>query len=175
MGQLHAIKQETFDVPGMINVDPKGFERAVDVFREAQGTLYMARGANHPRFGYLESWLLPELDLRVNIFHHREDHPLEYYIDIAAITHTGGVWHTRDLYVDLICVPGEPCHVDDLDELTGCIEEGLISAEEATRALEATTRAVSGIARCGDDPMEWLRTRGHALNWAEYVELTPAG
>ncbi|MCZ9308938.1 DUF402 domain-containing protein [Corynebacterium uberis] len=176
MGKLHAIKRETFDVSRAINIDPKGFERAVDTYREAAWGLYMARGANHPRFGYLESWLLPELDLRVNIFHHRAPRPFEYYIDVAAITRTAQVWHTRDLYVDLICVPGQPVTVDDLDELSDALAAGLISPEEGTRALKATTRAIDGIARCGDDPMAWLSSLGVELEWArpENLELTPA-
>ena len=61
---LHPVKQETFDTATRTNTDPKGFLREVDTFKVTDFGLYMARGANHPEFGYLESWLLPELGLR---------------------------------------------------------------------------------------------------------------
>ena len=67
MVDLHPVKSETFLVPERINIDPKGFKRAVDTYTETDFGLYMARGADHPDFGYLESWLLPELNLRVSI------------------------------------------------------------------------------------------------------------
>ena len=69
---LHPVKQETFDTMSKTNTDPKGYLRDVDTFTVTDFGLYMARGANHPKFGYLESWLLPELNLRANIFHFRE-------------------------------------------------------------------------------------------------------
>lgn len=58
---LHPVKQETFDMASNTNTDPKGYLREVDTFRVTDFGLYMARGANHPKFGYLESWLLPKL------------------------------------------------------------------------------------------------------------------
>lgn len=175
---LHPIKQETFDTAEAVNVDPKGFLRAVDTYTVTDFGLYMARGANHPRFGYLESWLLPQLGLRANVFHFREgvDARQDYYIDIAAIDADPErkVWHTRDLYVDLVSVTGEPVDVLDIDELAAACSAGLISAEEAERAIETTLRAVEGITRNGDDPMTWLRSLGIELTWADEVELTPA-
>lgn len=69
---LHPVKKETFNTTEHINVDPKGYLREVDSYKVTDFGLYMARGANHPRFGYLESWLLPKLSLRANIFHFRE-------------------------------------------------------------------------------------------------------
>ena len=66
---LHPVKVEFFDTATDVNTDPKGYLRSVETYRETDFGLYMARGANHPRFGYLESWLLPDLGLRVNKFH----------------------------------------------------------------------------------------------------------
>ena len=79
------MKQETFDTTSKINTDPKGFLREVDIFRVTDFGLYMARGANHPKFGYLESWLLPTLGPRANIFHFREDVDVhqDFYIDVV--------------------------------------------------------------------------------------------
>lgn len=173
---LHPVKQETFNTADNINVDPKGFLREVDTYRVTDFGLYMARGANHPRFGYLESWLLPDLGLRANIFHFREgvDVEQDYYFDVADITVEGDVWTTRDLYIDLVSTSGEPVDVLDIDELAAATSTGLISAEEAERAMERTLTAVEGITRYSDDAMAWLRTQGMDLTWAEHVELVPA-
>ncbi len=48
MVDLHPVKSETFLVPERINIDPKGFKRAVDTYTETDFGLYMARGADHP-------------------------------------------------------------------------------------------------------------------------------
>lgn len=173
---LHPVKEETFNTSDRINIDPKGFLREVDTFRLTDFGLYMARGANHPKFGYLESWLLPRLGLRANIFHFRSgvDERQDYYFDIADINVNGCVWSTRDLYVDLVSNIGEPIDVLDIDELAAATSAGLITAEDAERAIDATLAAVEGITRHDDDPMEWLRTLGIELTWADNVELVPA-
>lgn len=173
---LHPVKQETFDTTSKTNTDPKGFLRDVDTFKVTDFGLYMARGANHPKFGYLESWLLPELKLRANIFHFREgvDVEQDYYFDIADIDVEGEVWRTRDLYVDLVAVQGEAINVLDIDELAAATSAGLITAEDAEKAIDATLNAVEGITRHDDDAMEWLRAQGIELTWAEEVELAPA-
>ena len=68
----HPLKVEVFDVPAMTNTDPKGFVRAVDEYRATDYGLYMSRSTpGHDKFFWLESWLLPNLDLRANIFHFR--------------------------------------------------------------------------------------------------------
>ena len=173
---LHPVKQETFNTAENINIDPKGFLREVDTYKETEFGLYMARGANHPRFGYLESWLLPELGLRANIFHFREgvEAHQDFYFDIADIDNKDGVWTTRDLYVDLVSNTGEPIDVLDIDELAAATSAGFISAEEAERAMDRTLVAVEGITRYGDDSMAWLRALGIELSWADSVTLTPA-
>ena len=145
---LHPVKQETFDTAANINTDPKGFLREVDTFRVTDFGLYMGRGADHPEFGYLESWLLPELGLRANIFHFRE-----------------GAGRKQDFYFD----------VADIDELAAATSAGFITAEDAEKAIDVTLAAVEGITRHGDDAMEWLRAQGIELTWADNVELTPAG
>ncbi|EEI17450.1 DUF402 domain-containing protein [Corynebacterium lipophiloflavum] len=173
---LHPVKQETFDTASKTNTDPKGFLREVDTFTVTDFGLYMARGANHPEFGYLESWLLPDLGLRANIFHFREgaERDQDFYFDVAHIAVDGAVWRTRDLYVDLVSLTGNPIAVLDIDELATATSAGLITAEEAEKAIEITLNAVEGITRHDDDAMQWLRTLGIDLTWAEDVELAPA-
>lgn len=157
-------------------MDPKGFLRAVDTYRVTDFGLYMGRGADHPQFGYLESWLLPSLGIRANIFHFRDgvDKKQDFYFDVADISVDGDVWTTRDLYVDLVSITGEPIDVLDIDELSAATSAGFITAEEAERAIDATLNAVEGITRNGDDAMEWLKAQGIELTWADKVELSPA-
>ncbi|WPF66949.1 MULTISPECIES: DUF402 domain-containing protein [unclassified Corynebacterium] len=173
---LHPVKQETFDLAAGINIDPKGFERRVDRFEVTDWGLYMARGANHPRFGYLESWLLPEWNLRANIFHFRPgvEAQQHLYIDVARISHREGVWRTRDLYVDLVSNPPTALEVLDLDELAAATHAGLISPEEAELAMSTTITAVAGSSRHGEDPQAWLKAQGVPLSWAPEVRLMPA-
>lgn len=172
---LHPVKEETFNTTERVNVDPKGYLREVDTYTVTDFGLYMARGANHPKFGYLESWLLPKLGLRANIFHFRDgvDERQDFYIDVAEIHREDDVWTTRDLYVDLISNTGEPIDVHDIDELSAATSAGLISAEDAEKAIDATLTAVEGITRYGDNAMEWLKALGMELTWADDVQLTP--
>lgn len=174
---LHPVKQETFNTADFTNTDPKGYLRHVDTYTETDFGLYMARGANHPRFGYLESWLLPGLNLRANIFHFRPGIEVEqdFYIDVAKIQRQGDEWITRDLYVDLVTTTGEPITVLDIDELSAATSAGLISAEEAELAIDATLNAVEGITRHGDDAMAWLAHCGIDLFWSDDITLSPEG
>ena len=157
----------------------------------------MARGADHPQFGYLESWLLPDLSLRVSIFHYRPgyERPQDYYIDIVDISRvdinnldavtstipqslsaeTTRAWHTRDLYVDIVSLTGKQVDVLDIDELAEATAEGLISAEHAEHAIEATLRAVEGITRHDDNVLAWLDSLNIPISWADpaTIELTP--
>lgn len=171
--ELHPVKVETFDTHAMINVDPKGFHRQVERFDVVEHGLYMARGADHPRFGYLESWLLPELHLRANIFHFRpgaNSERMQFYFDIATIEHRGSTWTTRDLYVDIVTRPQQPAEVWDLDELAAATAAGLLSARDSEIAMTATLNAVRGMDRYGD-PMAWLCAEGYELRWAKKVVL----
>lgn len=173
---LHPVKQETFDLAAGINTDPKGYARPVDRFEVTDWGLYMARGADHPRFGYLESWLLPAWHLRANIFHFRPgmEVPQHLYIDIAHISREGELWRTRDLYVDLVSNPPAPVAVLDLDELAAAAHAGLLDPAETELAMSATVAAVAGSSRHGEDPQEWLKAQGVTLTWAKEVRLSPA-
>lgn len=176
MGELHPIKRETFDTQAQINIDPKGFTRKVDVYREENGCLYMLRGADHPQFGALESWLIPQLGLRASIFHFRPgfERPQDFYFDVVRINHQDHIWETADYYIDLISLTGSPVEVVDIDELAAATSAHLIEPGEAEQAIEATLQAVDGITRNGDDAMAWLAKLGFPLTWADHVELTPA-
>lgn len=201
---MHPVKHETFATESKVNIDPKGFHRHVDSYRTTDFGLYMARGADHPQFGYLESWLLPKLSLRISIFHYRPgfERPQDFYIDIVEIKdavenklptaeNTAGeplpeeesattstvakvepAWHTRDLYVDIVSLTGHPVEVLDIDELAEATSQGLISADDAEHAIEATLRAVEGITRHNDDVLAWLRSLDMPISWAHPESFT---
>lgn len=204
MADLHKVKQETFDPARAINIDPKGYERAVDAYElspnqagtaqssitQPHPVLYMRRPTpGHPRFHYLESWLVPHLDLRLNKFHFFEgiEPTQDLYIDIAFIeindATAPATWHTRDLYVDVVthfpeapgqdsplptasCIPGTSSktkvQVLDLDELGEALLAGYITADEARRALNSTQRLLDGVQEHGS-VAEWLATQG--IHW----------
>lgn len=84
------------------------------------------------------------------------------------------VWTTRDLYVDLIWNNGNGIEVVDIDELAAATSAGLISAEDAEKAIEATLAAVEGITRHNDNPAQWLKSQGITIDWAQNVTLAPA-
>jgi uncharacterized protein len=158
-GLVHPPKIELFDVAGMTNTDPKGFVRAVDVYRQTDFGLYMARPLDgHPNIGYFRSWLLPEHGLRVGrwLAHpgQRLDH--DVYIDIVDIE-SGAVWRTTDLYLDLLVRDGKDLEVLDTDEVLAARSEGLLDDRTAQRAFERTFAAVEGIAAAGYDVEAWLK------------------
>lgn len=179
---LHAPKIETFDVRANINIDPKGFARTVDEYKViSHNCLYLRRGMDHPKFGYLESFLLPDENLRASIYHFRPEVRTEYvrYLDMVSIDRSpDGTWHTKDLYVDILKTPAEDGHeaeivVDDVDELIDAAVAGLVSRKEATDALETAFAARSGIGAHNDDVDAWLRSLGYPIEWASDVVLMP--
>ena len=60
----------------------------------------------------------------------------------------------------------------DIDELAASTSAGIITADEAERAIEATLTAVDGITRHDDNILEWLTSQGYPLTWADNVTLT---
>lgn len=175
MSAAHPPKTESFDIAGLSNTDPKGFIRQVDQWHQHDGMLYMARPADHPRFGYLESWLIPPLDLRVNRFHFRDGEGGRFagqdlYVDIALIDRDDLQWRTTDLYVDLVTYAGGRWEVLDLEELGDALLAGHIDATTAARALESSQRLINGMLDEGGVD-GWLTTQGFHLSWAEEVTL----
>ena len=175
MSDLHPPKVETFDLVNDTNTDPKGFLRTVDHWSRTDGMLYMARPADHPRFGYLESWLIPELDLRVNRFHFRKGEGGRFdgqdlYVDIALVEDAGDTWHTTDLYVDLVTYAGRKWEVLDLEELGDALLAGHVDAAAASRALHSSQRLINGMLDAGGVEA-WLDGVGFPLHWATDVQL----
>lgn len=167
MIDLHPVKTETFALDSQVNVDPKGISRPVDTFRVQRGALYMARPADHPRFHYVESWLIPELHIRVTRYQFRESitPPYALYVDIASVDSSHPRrWVTHDLYVDVTTHADGQIRVHDLHELSAAMAARFITQSEAELALDATQRVLDGIARHGTLE-RWLTAQGYPLPW----------
>ncbi len=73
----------------------------------------------------------------------------------------------------MIWYNGNGVEVVDIDELAAATSAGLISAEDAERAIEVTLAAVEGITRHNDSPAQWLKSQGITIDWAKNVTLVP--
>ncbi|WP_182349291.1 DUF402 domain-containing protein [Tomitella gaofuii] len=158
----HPPKHETFDLRGQTNTDPKGFVRPVDEYRVEAWGLYMARPADHERFHYLESWLLPDLGLRASVFHFTpgNEQDQDHYVDIGVFEDHGGRWTSEDHYLDLVVRTGTGTEVLDIDELFDAVAAGFLTAHAAENAVSRAFAAVDGIAAHGHDLTAWLAARG---------------
>lgn len=188
--KAHAPKVEFFDIAAQVNTDPKGFQRSVDEFRRlSPSRLYMRRGMDHPKFGYLESFLLADAGLRISIYHFRPGVRLEHvrYVDIVDIDRTDdNCWKVTDLYLDILQSPVDgdavaplpegaatEVLVEDVDELVAAHREGLISDDQTERAIERALHSRAAIAACGDSVDRWLSTLNLGQAWADHVVLSP--
>jgi uncharacterized protein len=170
--RIHRPKIEIFDIDAATNTDPKGLVRRVDEYRVESFGLYMAREVvGHPRIAYLESWLLPELGMRVTDFWHqpgtewREARDNDLYLDIADTVLAGRVWHTVDHYLDIALWTGRKLEVLDTDELVTALLAGLIDVATAQRAMLTTFHVVDRLAAHGYDLATWLHGMGIELRW----------
>ena len=165
---MHPPKHETFDLLARTNTDPKGFVRAVDEYRLCPWGLYMARPTpGRIQFHYLESWLLPHLGLRANVFHFNPgyERDQDHYLDVATITVGSDRWLTEDHYLDLVVRTGRGTELVDIDELLEAQRLGLLSTEAAEGAVRTAFTAVVGLAEHGHDLHAWLASTGVELSW----------
>lgn len=121
------------------------------------------------QFHYLESWLLPSLGLRANVFHFNPGHERDqdYYLDVAAITVADGRWETEDHYLDLVVKTGYRTDLIDIDELLEAHQHGLVSTAVAESALANAVSTASALATHGHDLGTWLSEAGMELRWRE--------
>ncbi len=165
---LHPPKRETFDLAARTNIDNKGIVRAVDEYVVQPWGLYMARPTpGRAQFHYLESWLLPTLGLRANVFHFNPGHERDqdYYLDIGDITPGDGLWRSEDNYLDLVVRTGVSTELIDVDELFGAHRDGLVSTAVADSAVLRASTAIAGLARFDHDLNAWLAALGIVVSW----------
>lgn len=158
----HPPKREIFDLDARTNTDPKGHIRAVDEYRVEPWGLYMARPADHPRFRYIESWLLPALGLRVTVFHFTAGHEQDqdYYVDVGDFADDGRRWRSEDHYLDLVVRTGRGTELLDVDELLDAHRAGLLDRRATESAIHTAAAAIDGIAAHGHDLLAWLAALG---------------
>ncbi|MGH3434342.1 MAG: DUF402 domain-containing protein [Thermocrispum sp.] len=152
----------------MTNTDNKGDVRAVDEYRAEPFGLYVARPTpGRKDFAYLESWLLPDLGLRVTDFHFTAGHERDqdFYLDIVQIDVDGPRWRTRDLYLDLVLRTGKDVVLLDADELIAATTAGLLTEEDAVYAVQTAAATAAALAAHGHDLRRWLATRDVTLRW----------
>lgn len=165
---VHPPKHETFDLVALTNTDPKGIVRAVDSYRLEPWGLYLARPTpGRAQFHYLESWLLPRLDLRASVFHFNPGHERDqdFYLDVGRITVGPDRWETEDRYLDLVVRTGRGTDVVDVDELLEAHRAGLVTTESAQAALRCALGAIEGLSAHGHDLNAWLSSIGVQLTW----------
>lgn len=119
------------------------------------------------QFHYLESWLLPGLGLRANVFHFNPGHERDqdHYLDVATITVGPDRWRTEDHYLDLVVRTGRGTELVDVDELLEAHRHGLLSTDTAQSALRTAVAAIAGLAAHGHDLNAWLASIGVELSW----------
>ncbi|BBY89446.1 hypothetical protein MMUR_33130 [Mycolicibacterium murale] len=130
--------------------------------------LYMARPApGRAQFHYLESWLLPTLDLRVTVFHWNPgyERDQDFYLDVCAISVDGDIWRTVDHYLDLVVRTGRDTELVDVDELLEAHKVGLVDDTIAQRAIQTAVVSVGGLSAHGHDLLAWLASNGIHLTW----------
>ena len=171
MTALHPPKVEYFDPSAKTNTDPKGVVREVEEYREEPFGLYMARPTpGRAQFHYLESWLLPDLGLRITDFWFNAGHERDqdFYLDVVDIRREGGTWVATDLYLDLVLKDKKSVQVIDTDELLDAVTSGLLSPADGERALGISHATVDGLATYGHDLRGWLSTKDITLGWRRH-------
>ncbi|SDK10979.1 hypothetical protein SAMN04487820_104281 [Actinopolyspora mzabensis] len=165
---IHPPKVEIFDLTDRTNTDAKQRVRRVDEYRAEPFGLYMARPMiDHPDLDYLESWLLPGLNLRISDYRGRpgRERNQDFYVDIVRIEPGEHRWRTVDLYLDVAVRQRQDARVLDSDEFVTALRAELLDDETARRAMDTTHRVVDGLARHEYDLPAWLHTLGIELSW----------
>lgn len=167
---MHPPKREVFDLDAMTNTDPKGILRSVDAYQVEPWGLYMARPTpGRAQFHYLESWLLPTLGLRANVFHFAPGHERDqdFYLDVGDFVAGPSQWVAVDHYLDLVVRCGRETEMTDVDELLDAHKAGLLSTAATELAIRRAMSAVDGLAVHGHDLNAWLADAGMPLTWRE--------
>lgn len=169
---IHPPKVEHFDLEAMTNTDPKGNVRAVDEYGVEPFGLHLVRDVvDHPRIRAIESWLLPQLNLRVTdfFFHPGHERDQDFYLDVVAVETGARVWRTEDHYLDLVVRTGREVEVLDTDELLAAVTAGLLDGGAAQQALHTAFAAVDGLARHGYRLDRWLASLDAHPDWRRHA------
>ncbi|MGK8524708.1 hypothetical protein ACRS6B_25575 [Nocardia asteroides] len=164
----HRPRVEFFDLAELTNTDARGFVRPVERFHVEPWGLYMARSVTGPDAHYLETWLLPELSLRVTLARTNPAHHPErvHRLDLGEFTRIGPKrWKAVDLYLAVAVRTGRSAELAGVDELLAAHAAGLVDTARAHRAFARATAALDGLAAHDHRVEGWLATRGVTLTW----------
>ncbi|WP_054812797.1 DUF402 domain-containing protein [Nocardia arizonensis] len=159
---------EYFDLGDLTAVDSRGFVRPLERCRRAPWGLYVTRAADQPRRRHTETWLLPDLGIRVTREHQRparfgrHDHLLEIG-EFAEISPKR--WKAVDLYLDIVARQGHPAELRGSDQLLAAHAAGLVDADRARHALDRATAVIDACASHEHDVEQWLAAEGIVLTW----------
>lgn len=130
----------------------------------------MARPApGRAQFHYIESWLLPSLNLRATVFHFNPgyERDQDYYLDIGQYTVDGDRWHGEDHYLDLVVRTGRDVQLTDAEELLTAVAAGLLSVDAGERAIHTAVATVDALARHDYELDRWLSGIGMSVVWRD--------
>ncbi|GAB3227960.1 DUF402 domain-containing protein [Mycolicibacterium hippocampi] len=142
--------------------------RSVDRYTVRPWGLYMARPTpGRAQFHYIESWLLPALDLRATVFHFNPGHERDqdFYLDVGRYTPGPDQWRSEDHYLDLVVRSGVAVTLDDVDELITAVRHGLLTPETGEQAIRTAVATVDALAGHDYDLHRWLAGIGIDLTW----------
>ena len=107
--------------------------------------------------------------MRASIFHFNPGHERDqdHYLDVGSFTPGDTVWTAEDHYLDLVVRTGAGVDLEDVDELLDAVRHGLLSADDAERAIRVATTAIDGLARHGDCLGDWTASLGMSLTWRD--------
>lgn len=164
----HRPHTEYFDLADLTKTDARGFVHSVEHYHAEPWGLYLVRAADTPPDRYTETWLLPQLSLRVSMNHVNAAHdrnPL-YHIHIGEFARIEPKrWRAIYHYLDIESRHGRICELRGVDELFAAHAAGYIDAATAQHAFEHATAVVDGIASHHHNFGLWLASRGITLTW----------
>ncbi|MBB5917779.1 hypothetical protein BJY24_006691 [Nocardia transvalensis] len=164
----HRPHTEYFDLADYTKTDARGFVRSVEHYHAEPWGLYLMRTADTPPDRYTETWLLPQLSLRVSMNHVNAAHDRDprYHIHIGEFARIEPKrWRAVYHYLDIEARNGHACELRGVDELFAAHAAGFVDAATAQHAFEHATSVVDGIASHDHCFERWLTSRGIRLTW----------
>lgn len=123
------------------SIQIRGRDLPLDRLTRSGDTLYIGFAyPNHPRFAFIEQWLLPAQSWIVNRF---TRHPGarsfdgDWYVDLDRVTIDGDTWLVHDHFLDVVVHEGRSYELLDADELADGIEQQEIATREVLDALRS--------------------------------------
>jgi uncharacterized protein len=170
---VHSPKIESFDIAEHVNVDNKGYARKVEKFDLQPFGLYMSRQVvGRLPAVWLESWLIPELGLRISKWTYTSGHVsgYDFHVDIVDIDASDPVWRVTDLYLDLEVSNCRSAKLVDIGEFVAAVGAGLLTPAVAESALQSCYRIVAGLAEYEYSLDRWAQSCNLSISWRNTFE-----